>query len=84
MTTSIREWSNLDFSNHATDQETLQNMARDILSNAETIENNPTPGYDRPNLSRVIVAKNTMVPDLEYIIHIDGFTVSNITEIHRH
>ena len=80
---TIREWRNEEWehSDKARSQWELQRMAKEILSNAETIENTPTPGYSRPGLSRCYVCKSSLVPNLEYIIHIDGFTVSDITEI---
>lgn len=83
MCSIIREWRSdkWDFSEKARSQETLQYMAKEILSNAETIENKPTPGSSRPGLSRCYVCTSSLVPKIKYIIHIDGFTVSDITEI---
>lgn len=83
MTTAIREWCRVEFSPHYTDQSTLQRMARDILANAEEIKNEETPGHSEQNISRVITATSSLLPDTTYIIHVDGFTVSNIAEIIR-
>ena len=83
MSATIREWRSdeWDSSEKARSQWELQRMAKEILSNAETIENTPTPGYSRPDLSRCYVCTSSLVPKIKYIIHIDGFTVSDITEI---
>lgn len=81
MSAKIREWSNVGFSMHYTDQETLQRMAADIMSGADTVENIETPGHSYQALSRVITATSSIFPGTKYIIHVEGFTVSNITEI---
>lgn len=81
MAATIREWSNVDFSLHHTDQEELQRMTKKILENADKIENKPTPGHSTQSLSRVIIATSTVLSDTQYIIHVNGFEVSNITEI---
>lgn len=81
MATTIREWSNVSFSIHATEQWEMQRMAKDILSNADHIENKETPGHSDQNLSRVITATSDLITNTKYVIHIDGFTVTNITEL---
>lgn len=85
MTAKIREWrdESWETGSKARSQAELQRMAKEIMANAESIKSSETPGYSRPSLSRVYVCKSTLVPNLEYIIHIDGFTVSDITEIER-
>lgn len=81
----IREWRNNEWEHgdKGRDQYELQRMARNILENAEQITNDPTPGHSRENLSRVYTAQSKLVPNLTYIIHMDGFTVQDITEIYR-
>ena len=81
MTAEIREWSNVEWSNHATEQSELQRMAKAILANADEVENKPTPGHSNQVLSRVITARSSMIASTRYIIHLEGFTVENITEI---
>ena len=76
----IREWSNVSFSIHYTEQEEMQRMAKQILSNADCIENKETPGYSCVSLSRVITATSNLIKGTKYVIHIEGFTVTHITE----
>lgn len=85
MTASIREWRNeaWETGEKARSQEELQAMARDIIANATEIENKPTPGSYKDSLSRVLVCKSDMIPGTEYVIHVSGFTVSDIAEIVR-
>lgn len=82
---TIREWRNEEWETgpKARDQHELQYMFRKITAAADIIENKPTPGHSRDDLSRVIVCKASFLPNLEYVIHINGFTVEDITEIHR-
>lgn len=85
MTAYIREWRNekWDTTEKARTQEELQKMARQITKYATEIEDKPTPGYSREELSRCLVCKSDLKPDTEYIIHIDGFEVQDIIEIIR-
>ena len=80
---TIREWSNVEFSIHYTDQDEMQRMAREILAHADKVENKPTPGCSDQKLSRVITAESSIFTNTTYIMHVDGFTVNNITEIVR-
>lgn len=86
MTATIREWRNEEWENgdKARDQHELVRMMRKIIDGADDIKNEPTPGHSRDDLSRVIVCKSSMIPGIEYIIHVNGFTVEDITEIYRH
>lgn len=77
---TIREWSNISFSIHYTEQYEMQRMAKQILSNADHIENEETPGHSYQALSRVITATSDLIDGTKYIIHIEGFTVTHITE----
>lgn len=81
----IREWRNeeWDTTDKARTQEELQYMARKIINNASEIEDKPTPGCSRDNLSRCLVCKSDLRPNTEYIIHIEGFEVEDIVEIIR-
>lgn len=81
---AIRRWENEEWSyHHPTSQEDLQRMARKIFSQAEHIEDQETPGHSTQELSRVYTVTSSLLPDLEYIIHIDGFKVQDIVEIRR-
>lgn len=82
--TSIREWSSVEWANHYTDQEELKRMVKAILENADDIENKPTPGCSEQNLSRVIIAKSSIITGTKYVIHTYGFRVTDITEIVQH
>lgn len=77
---TIREWSNVSFSIHYTEQYEMQRMAKQILSNADHIENKETPGHSNQALSRVITATSSLIDGTKYVIHIEGFTVTHITE----
>ena len=79
---TIREWQNEEWclNAKARDQHDLQYMAKKILSGADLIENTPTPGYSLDNLSRCIVARCSWMPNVRYIIHMNGFTVEDINE----
>ena len=83
MSATIREWRNEEWehSEKARSQFDLQRMAKEILNKAEHIENTPTPGQSRPDLSRCYVCTSSLLPNTKYVIHIDGFTVQDITEI---
>lgn len=85
MTATVREWRNEEWEtgNKARSQGELQRMAKQIISNAETVENKPTPGSSRDELSRCIVCTSSLLPNMEYIIHMSGFTVEDIVEIAR-
>lgn len=85
MTATIREWRNEEWETgeKARDQFELQRMAKKIITNADSVENKPTPGHSREDLSRVLICKSSLLPDTEYIIHMNGFTVEDITEIIR-
>lgn len=82
---SIREWRNNEWEtgDKARDQYELAYMYRKIMAGADMVENKETPGHSRTDLSRVIVAKSSMMPNFEYIIHTNGFTIEDITEIYR-
>lgn len=81
---AIRRWENAEWSfHHPTSQWELQRMARAIFSQAEHIEDQETPGHSSQDLSRVYTVTSSLLPDLEYIIHIDGFKVQDICEIRR-
>lgn len=86
MTASIREWRNEEWehSDKARDQHELRRMMKKIMDGADDIENKPTPGSSRNDLGRVIICKSSLLPGFEYIIHVNGFTVEDITEIHRY
>lgn len=79
----IREWRSDEWETgpKARDQRELQFMFRKIMAGSDDIENTPTPGHSREDLSRVIVAKHTALPGVKYVIHVSGFTVEDITEI---
>ena len=85
MTATIREWRNEEWEtgDKARSQSELRYMMKHIIEGADEVTNEPTPGHSKQDLSRVIVAKSTLLPDFEYIIHMTGFTVEDITEIHR-
>ncbi len=79
----VREWRNEEWEKDTTKartQEELQFMARKIISTAEIVENEPTPGSTRPDLSRVLICKSSLLPNVRYIIHTQGFTVEDIIE----
>lgn len=80
--TTIREWRNEEWENgrQARHQQELQMMARKIISNAEKVENMPTPGHSEENLSRVLICTSSLLPNTTYIIHVSGFTVEDIIE----
>lgn len=82
---TIREWRNSEWAadDKGRDQSELRFMLRKILAGADDIEDKPTPGHSREDLSRVIIARSSALPALEYVIHVSGFTVEDITEIHR-
>lgn len=82
---TIREWRNEEWETgeKARSQYELTYMMKKILANADIIENTPTPGSSREQLGRVIVCKASWMPNTEYIIHVNGFTVEDITEIYR-
>lgn len=82
---TVREWRNeeWDTTDKARTQEELQYMARKIINNASEIEDKPTSGHSRDNLSRCLVCKSDLRPNTEYIIHIEGFEVEDIVEIIR-
>ena len=82
---TIREWRNDEWErgNKATTQETLQYNAKRILKGADSIENQVTPGGGEQNFSRCLVCHSSLVPNVEYIIHMSGFTVEDIIEIIR-
>ena len=79
--TKVREWRNKEWatSDKAADQETLVRMYRKIMGNADTV-NITESGSD---CSRCIVALCSWQPNMEYVIHITGFEVEDITEIYR-
>ena len=80
---TIREWRNEEWESDpkkARTQAELQFMARKIMKTAEMVTNDPTPGKSRPELSRYLTCRSTLIPNLEYIIHIEGFTVEDIIE----
>ena len=81
--TTVRRWTNeaWDKSNEARSQFDLVYMFKKIMANADDVTNEPTPGHSREDLSRVIIAKSSMLPNIDYIIHMNGFTVEDITEI---
>lgn len=81
--TTIRRWENEEWSrtDNARTQEELTAMAKDILKYANSIDSKPTPGSSRPDLSRVYTCTSTLVANVKYIMHIDGFKVQDITEI---
>ena len=79
---TVREWQNEEwcFNKKARNQHDLQYMAKKILSGADQVENTPTPGHSRDELSRCIVARCSWMPNVRYIIHMNGFTVEDINE----
>lgn len=79
---TIREWRNEDWckDDRARDQHDMQYMMKKILAGADLIENTPTPGHSRDDLSRCIVARCSWMPNTRYIIHMNGFTVEDINE----
>lgn len=79
---TVREWRNEEWEtgSKARDQRELQYMAQKILAGADLIENTPTPGHGQDDLSRCIVAQCSWMPNIRYIIHMDGFTVEDIHE----
>lgn len=83
--TTVREWRNEAWCHgkEARDQRELSFMFRKIMEGADSITNEPTPGCSRDELSRVIRCKSSMIPNTEYIIHVNGFTVEDITELVR-
>ena len=80
--TTIREWRNDEWEtgSQARSQHDMQMMARKIISNAEKVENMPTPGHSEENLSRVLICTSSLLPNTKYIIHVSGFTVEDIIE----
>lgn len=86
MASTIREWRNEEWEHgdKGRDQWELQKMAKGILTNAETVKNEPTPGHSKEDLSRCYTATSSLVPGLKYIIHMNGFTVEDIVEILQH
>lgn len=85
--TTIREWRNEEWErgDTARTQEDLQRMAKKIISNAETIENEAAvcgkqDGQTFENLGRVLTCASSLMPNTKYIIHISGFTVEDIIE----
>lgn len=86
MTATIREWRNEEWEcgDKARDQHELRYMMKKIMDGADEIENEPTPGSSKEDLSRVIICRSSLMPEFEYIIHVTGFTVEDITEIRRH
>lgn len=82
---TIREWRNEEWEtgNKARDQFELIYMFKRIMANADDVKNDETPGHDRADISRVITAKCTFMPNFEYIIHTAGFTIEDIVEIYR-
>ena len=86
MMQTIREWRNEEWESNpvkAREQSELQYMARKIIKNAESVTNEPTPGYSdsRPDLSRLLTCKSSLLPNVKYLIHLHGFTVEDIIEI---
>lgn len=83
--TTVREWRSEEWerSSKARSQEELNRMTRRIMQGADEVENKPTPGSSRDELSRCIRCKSSLIPGTEYIIHVEGFTVQDITEIIR-
>lgn len=81
----IRRWCSeeWDKSNEARDQAELVRMFKKIMQNADEVTNEPTPGNSNQDLSRVIVAKSSILPNVDYVIHMNGFTVEDITELVR-
>ncbi|MDE7406442.1 MAG: hypothetical protein K2M89_06190 [Clostridiales bacterium] len=79
----IREWRSDEWEtgDKARSQRELQRMARKIITNAEKVENEPTPGHSEVNLGRVLICTSSLLPNTEYIIHMNGFTVEDIIEI---
>lgn len=79
---TVREWRSEEWEigSKARDQHELQYMARKILAGADLIENTPTPGHSRDDLSRCIVVRCSWMPNIRYIIHMNGFTVEDIHE----
>lgn len=80
---TIRRWENEEWSHtdYARTQEELTMMAKDILKYANNIDSKPTPGSSRPDISRVYTCTSTLVANVKYVLHIDGFKVQDITEI---
>lgn len=83
--TVIREWRNNEWEKgeKGRDQYELQYMFKKIMANADEIENEPTPGSNYDNLSRCIICKSSIIQNIKYVIHINGFTVEDITEIEK-
>lgn len=81
--TIVREWRNEEWCNdeHARTQWELQQMAKDIMSNAENVDGNPTAGHSREDISRVYKCTSSLLPNVEYIIHMSGFKVEDIIEL---
>lgn len=79
---TIREWRNEEWESgaKARDQYDLRYMVKKILAGADQVTSEPTPGYSRDNLSRVIEARCSWMPNVRYIIHMNGFTVEDINE----
>lgn len=82
---TIREWRNeeWDSTDKRRNQYELAYMYKRIMANADKVENKPTPGHCRADISRVIIAKCSFMPNFEYIIHTAGFTIEDIVEIYR-
>ena len=83
MSAKIREWRNEEWchTEQGRDQAELVRMMKDIMRNADEVENEPTPGHSREDLSRCIVCVSSLIPNTKYVIHVSGFTVEDITEI---
>lgn len=83
--TVIREWRNNEWekSSKGREQSELQFMFKKIMENADDIENKPTPGSNYDDLSRCIICKSSIIQNIKYVIHVNGFTVEDITEIEK-
>lgn len=81
--TVVREWRNNEWEkgSKGREQRELQYMFKKIMANADEIENKPTSGSSKDELSRCIICKSSIIQNIKYIIHVNGFTVEDITEI---
>lgn len=81
--TIVREWRNneWDKGENGRDQYELKYMFKKIMQNADEIENEPTPGHSKEDLSRCIICKSSIITNIKYVIHVNGFTVEDISEI---